>query len=222
MLKNEIKDGYLEFFEYFQIDENSFLKFAQDSIILSPKEKAAKEWRDLVQKIKTKGQQAYVRSYARNGSGNALYQNLYQNIFLCDVKVDPSNNHYPTKLLQDLTEYYKNSGKKTNLVNYQVSHIFGHTKNPYAFCAPWNIAFVPKILDPFTGHESKGELTKKITTLYKNLMLTNYQELIEEYNAIMDSIKSDIEIFIGQTKVKDKKILSFHQSLKNEFSKITW
>ena len=107
-------------------------------------------------------------------------------------------------------------------MNYQVSHIFGHTKNPYAFCAPWNIAFVPKILDPFTGHESKGELTKKITTLYKNLMLTNYQELIEEYNAIMDSIKSDIEIFIGQTKMKDKKILSFHQSLKNEFSKITW
>ena len=53
-------------------------------------------------------------------------------------------------------------------------------------------------------------------------MLTNYQELIEEYNSIMDSIKSDIEIFIGQTKVNDKKISSFHQSLKNEFSKITW
>ena len=29
-------------------------------------------------------------------------------------------------------------------------------------------------------------------------MLTNYQELIEEYNVIMDSIKSDVEIFIGQ------------------------
>ena len=83
MLKHKIKDGYLEFFEYFQIDENSFLKFAQDSIILIPKEKAAKEWRDLVQKIKTKGQQAYVRSYARNGSGKCfISESLSKYIFM--------------------------------------------------------------------------------------------------------------------------------------------
>ena len=59
-----------------------------------------------------------------------------------------------------------------------------------------------------------------VNMLAKQGIVTN-----EERFAILnglESIKSDIEIFIGQTKVNDKKISSFHQSLKNEFSKITW
>ncbi|AET69328.1 hypothetical protein Desor_3879 [Desulfosporosinus orientis DSM 765] len=56
-----------------------------------------------------------------------------------NVKKDATNSVEPQKIISRLTGYKRN----TNLFNYQVSHIFGKTKNIFLFEAPWNIALVP-------------------------------------------------------------------------------
>ncbi len=77
-----------------------------------------------------------------------------------NIQKDSSNNSEPTKLLREITGFSKSikndTDDKEKIINYQVSHIFGRTKNPFLFTAPWNIVWHPRILDPFTGHESKG------------------------------------------------------------------
>lgn len=212
-----MKDGYLEFFKKFSISEDDFLDFARSSIILSPKEKAKTEWDKLKKQIGKQDELVYVRGYGRNGSGNPLYQQFYSDIFTCKVGVDKTNNAMPTKVLVNLTGESK-SGKDASLRNYQVSHIFGNTKNPYSFCAPWNIVFLPKILDPFTGHESKGELTNKITSLYKNLMWEIYEDLINDYNNLMSELSPQISSFIDSQSSSTKVIQNFHNSIRSEFS----
>ena len=65
---------------------------------------------------------------------------------------------------------------KKEIINYQVSHIFGKTKNIYAFTAPWNFIYLPKIMDPLTGHEAQGylkerfqfELEKRVVKIIEN------------------------------------------------------
>ena len=32
------------------------------------------------------------------------------------------------------------------------------TKNVYTFTALWNMVYLPKIIDPFIGHEAKSEI----------------------------------------------------------------
>ena len=56
------------------------------------------------------------------------------------------------------------------------------TKNALTFNAPWNIVYMPKLFDPFTGHESKGDITKKFTEelktygrIYMYRFMPNYE-----------------------------------------------
>lgn len=72
-----------------------------------------------------------MRGFGRNAAGTSLFQ-LFYSIFLEHQRVykDPTNNTIPTKLLRNWTGYSKSGGKDYSpLRNYQVSHIFGKTKN---------------------------------------------------------------------------------------------
>lgn len=210
-MNNEKIDGYLRFFDYFNINEDRFLDFAHENIILIDKDKASSEWENIKKNILNEKKCLLVRSFGRNGQSNYLYEGFYKEFFIADIQIDSSNNSEPTKVLEKLTQLKKNS----NLHNYQASHIFGLTKNPYAFCAPWNIAFIPKILDPFTGHESKGELTSKITKLYRDLMWEKYNDLILDYNTLMLGMKERIDVYLQQ-----KQEQKFRKSVLSEFSEI--
>lgn len=221
MMQN-IKDGYKEFFAYFEISEERFLEFAKHAIISIPQEKAVQEWEKLKECLQSKDQKVFVRSYGRNGSGNSLYSAFYRSHFTAQIEIDKINNAEPTKMIQELTGFYKvGAEKKRNLQNYQVSHIFGKTKNPYAFCAPWNVAFLPKVLDPFTGQESKGELTTKITEMYREMMFQKYGDLISDFNQCMSELDEQIQTYIKENASEDRKIVDFHKSLKDEFSIIS-
>ncbi len=49
------------------------------------------------------------------------------------------------------------------------------TKNPLLFGCGWNIAYIPKYIDPFTGHETQGcysEEFKKILKINSSFTLT--------------------------------------------------
>lgn len=151
-------DSYEQLLTHFNIDKASFLEWGISSIIFPPVDKVALKWKDLKNRI-FYNEQVYIRGYGRDAHGTDLYIKLYEKLFdNSKVKKDPTNNSVPHRLIQQLTGLERNK----HLYNYQVSHIWGHTKNIFLFEAPWNICYMPKVMDPFTGHETKGMLQKKI------------------------------------------------------------
>ena len=88
--------------------------------------------------------------------------------------------------------------------NYQVSHIFGRTHNVFCFTAPWNIAYVPKIFDPLTGHETSGDLKDKFSNLFVNKAHKLFGDQIKEFNAIMLDYSPRIKNALNEIKA-DKK-----------------
>jgi len=160
-----------------------------------------------------------------------LYQELYRILLKNDkLKKDSTNNAKPTQLLQNITNYSKtikkDNGTKRKISNYQVTHIFGRTKNPFLFTAPWNIVWKSKMLDPFTGHESKGENT----TDYKNAFLKKtkelYHEYINEYNILVlkyfteEKIENAFNQMSLDLTVDEKTFEKFKTDARNELMKI--
>ena len=110
--------------------------------------------------------------------------------------------------------------------NYQVSHVFGRTKNVFAFTAPWNIVYVPKMLDPFTGHEAKGEMISEFTRLFQQRTYKNFEPLIEDYNNIVtgndfrNSVSDAIEMMADSERYDHSSLEAFKKSFETEYQPI--
>ncbi|MEC3884620.1 hypothetical protein VKA52_12875 [Halobacillus sp. HZG1] len=193
-------DGYQLFMEKFNIDEEEMIEFGINKTIVIPDDQVRKEWEFIKGNIYSGDEKIYVRGYGRNAAGTELYLNLYEKLFgHKNFHMDPTNNTKPTKLLRELSGYSrqeKPTSKYNRIRNFQVSHIFGRTKNPYLFTAPWNVVYVPKVMDPFTGHESKGELTKKFQERFLNYYYSHFEHYIKEYNSIMDDLQPKLEDYL--------------------------
>jgi hypothetical protein len=183
-----LRDSYQRFLSEFEISELQFFDFGLKDIIYIPKEVAENEWEILKKKIQN-NEEVFIRGFGRDAKGTYLYQKLYE--LLIDnnhVKKDPSNNTEPTKLMKQLTGFSKTKSSRHQILrNYQVAHVFGRTKNVYAFAAPWNLVYIPKIMDPFTGHEAKGEAVERFTALFQKQTYDKFSNLIDEFNEIMTS-----------------------------------
>jgi len=186
-----MRDSYQQFFSKGFISKEQFFEFGLQETIYIPLDKAELEWEKLKTRIKN-NEETYIRGFGRDASGTHLFQELYKNILGNEnIKKDPTNNNKPTKLIRELTGYSKSVTSKNSkyklIRNYQVSHVFGRTKNVYAFTAPWNIVYLPKILDPFTGHEAKGEMIEEFTTLFQQQCYGAFSALIEDFNQTITS-----------------------------------
>jgi len=150
-----MRDSYIRFFSKGYISKEQFFEFGLKETIYAPYEKAESEWNRLKQRIEN-NQEVFIRGFGRDANGTHLFQELYARLVgNHNVKKDPTNNAEPTKIIRELTGYSKTKYSKYELIrNYQISHIFGRTKNIYAFTAPWNIVYMPKMLDPFTGRSN--------------------------------------------------------------------
>ncbi|WGG48108.1 hypothetical protein [Rossellomorea sp. DA94] len=217
-----MKDGYKVFMDRFNITENQMIEFGLNETIFIPKTDVYDEWRLLKGNIFEGKNKVYVRGYGRDAKGTQLYINLYKELFGHSHFIkDPTNNAEPTKLLKRLTGFSrqeKPTTKYKRIRNYQVSHIFGRTKNPFSFTAPWNIVYVPKIMDPFTGHESKGELTNEFQRQFLERFYDFYQEYIEDFNMIMQ----ELEPRLMQYLFKEEDVISkkFKEDALQQFSPI--
>lgn len=174
-------DSYDEFLKYFSIDKQAFYDWGLASTIFPDTSSVALEWNSLKSRIFS-NQSVRIRGYGRGAHATQLYLDLYKELFgNNNVKQDPTNNFRPQQLMQQLTGLKRN----TNIFNYQVSHIWGHTKNIFMFEAPWNICYTPKIMDPFTGHETKGMWPVEYQQLFIQKAYELYKPFVDEYNQLL-------------------------------------
>jgi len=181
-----MRDSYSEFLSKGHLTKEQFFEFGLDSLILSPLDKAEHEWQSLKRRIFS-NEEVYVRGFGRHGAGSKLLLSFYENVFdNNNIKVDPTNNSFPTQLISKVTGYSKTGRKGFKPIsNYQVSHVFGRTKNIFCFTAPWNIVFIPKIIDPLTGHEAHGGIVEEFTKLFRRRVFDKFERQIAEYNCII-------------------------------------
>lgn len=225
------RDAYELFFEEF-IGENKdkFFKFGLEQTIYANEismKNASDKWEDLKLRL-TSDQPIYIRRYGTGGRNTHLYKDFYANVFENEeLKEDPTNNSMPRKLIEELTGYMKKPRKGyTKIQNYQVSHVFGKTKNALAFTAPWNIVYLPKLLDPFTGHEAKGSDVANFTALFKNQCIDQFGDMINEFNEIMKSdnvsskLDSGIDYVAKTNSLDEKQKQQFEKSVYSEFEPI--
>lgn len=177
----ECLDSYQIFLKDFDIERNQFLDWGVNATIFPNVEKVEKEWIELKRRI-LNNQKVYIRGYGRDAHGTQLYKDLYKELFnnAC-VEKDPTNNTQPHKIIERLTGLKRNK----DIFNYQVSHIWGHTKNIFLFEAPWNVCYTPKIMDPFTGHETKGIWPAEYQRRFLSKAEEMYKPFIEDYNQLL-------------------------------------
>lgn len=213
-------DSYEKFLSEY-VTKEDFFNFGLNETIYIPIEKVEEEWKLLKTRIK-ENQSVFIRGFGRDAAGTHLFFDFYSKVFQNDnIDKDPTNNQKPTKLIETLTQLKKNK----DIRNYQVSHIFGRTKNIFAFTAPWNIVYMPKILDPFTGHEAKGEMIDEYQKLFQQQSYEKFHPFIDEFNNIMtdselvESIENYFEDLYNTN--KDIKIVQkFEKAVRDEFSPI--
>lgn len=153
---NNIKDSYTEVLENLAKSQNLHDKLKIEDIFVAGlqsiiwPENENNEANEPIDKYTSNHETAlFVRGNGRNNANGEQLQEFYKTIGV-NVKIDPTNNQGPTKILEQSTGLKK----QINIVNYQVAHIFeSRTANPFLFTAPWMVCYIPKIIDPFTGHE---------------------------------------------------------------------
>ena len=240
-------DGYTEFFSFFFGENNKeeiskkLWAFAKKSMYMIDEEKD-EAWKSLNSRIDDrlnksekyiqdkKITKVYVRTFGDKGNSEtkSLLERFYKYIFSNKevISLDSSNNSAPSSTLNKYTKYTKNKDHKSKniLFNYQVSHVFGKTLNCYAFTAPWNVVYLPKVSDPYTGHESKGELTEQFTEKLQEFVKSNYREQIREFNQTMEDLAPKVKQFKKEIKkegnIKEDTLKQFFKSLDESFSKI--
>lgn len=217
MAVHDSYDLFIKDFSGKTFSEDEFINWGIKHIIFIDKEKAKEEWEEIKKNWK-ENKNLCIRNSGRNGQSSKYYIEFYKQ-FQKTIKFDVTNNEIPSKTIQSATgkiKYDKNKHSK-NLDkykesdirrNYQVSHIWGHTHNALLFPCPWNICFVPKMFDPLTGHEAKGEIQEKFQKKFIEQAKKLYSDLIQDYNK-----------FIDEEIIKTGKIDTYVNYLDNEYKK---
>ena len=183
-------DAYANFLSYFQIEKEALFDWGIKQTIFPPVEAVEREWENLKKRI-FENQRVYIRGYGRNAHGTYLYQGLYATVFgNTQIQKDPTNNAICHKLIERLTGLKRNR----DIYNYQVSHIWGHTKNPFFFEAPWNLCYTPKLMDPFTGHESKGIWPEEYQKIFLAKAYKLYAPFLEDYERVIQDYDMENQI----------------------------
>lgn len=213
-----MKDAYNKLFEKYP--KHEFFKDSFEQIIFVESGKAQENWEQQMNAL-LKNKKLFIRGYGRDAKGTEFFLKLYKNLFWNqNIQKDPTNNSYPTKLLTQLTWYSKyikkDRGGLEKIQNYQVSHLFGRTKNPLLFTAAWNIAYIPKYLDPFTWHETQGEHRNEFQKIFTKQLKALFKTFIESYNLFVDE---KISPFLSDALVSTKTELQVNDKIFDDFSR---
>lgn len=222
-----MRDSYQRFFSKGYISKEQFFEFGLKETIYISADKAEREWELLKKKIYG-NEKVFIRGFGRDANGTHLFQELYKHLFGNDkVTKDSTNNAEPTKIIRELTGYSKlRSARHEPIRNYQISHIFGRTKNVFAFTAPWNIVYMPKMLDPFTGHEAQGDLIDEYTDLFQRQSYQRFGRIIDDFNQLvsnaefLDRLKTSFNTMTSNGLFAGQDMEKLRKSVSEEFSPI--
>lgn len=196
-----LKDSYEIFIKRFINDERTFIDWAISETIFFDENDSnfLEQWRYIIDalQISDNGEEhkIYIRKNGNNGRNSDILKDIYESIFKgsTEIVIDNSNNNSTHGKVDKMGAYkrwkkkIKDDNSKIVVKNYTVSHIFENTANPYLFHAPWNFCLTPSIVDPLTGHETIGNLSKGFKKEFYNVVFMKYQKYIDEYNNILMS-----------------------------------
>lgn len=218
------RDAYTKLFEH--IDKDLFFKSGIDDIVYIDNQAIAIQWNQLKNSV-FENQVVFIRGYGRDAKGTDMFFKFYENMFgNSNVRKDSTNNAEPTKLLKNMTSYSKTpQADKMLIMNYQISHLFGRTKNPLLFTCPWNIAYIPKYLDPFTGHETQGKYSEQFKKIISPILKDKFKNYIEDYNSIIrnkisNRIDESLEFVKYELNLNMSELNQFEKDVRNELSEI--
>jgi len=222
-----MRDSYLKFFSKGYISKEQFFEFGLSETIYVNFSTASQAWEHLKLRIQN-NEPVHIRGFGRDANGTPLFQSLYRYTFgNKNIIKDATNNAEPTKLMREWTGLSKNGGGRYQAIrNYQISHVFGRTKNPYCFTAPWNIVYVPKIIDPFTGHEAKGDFVDEFTRMFQRQCYGKFAAFIDEFNGIVTSsdfqenLENSLQLMQLGENVDERSMAKLRKSIESEFSPI--
>lgn len=201
--------------------QKDFFRFGLEETIYIPTQKAQEEWVALKIRIST-NKEVFMRGMKENVH-NQYYFDLYRKVLKQErVKKDPSNSQNPTKVIEKLTGLKKSK----DLRNFQLVAPFNRSKNIYAFTAPWNLVFMPKIMEPFMSPDNTTPLAKGFQQAFEQHCYDRFEPFIKEYNAIMNDVafqEAVNDYFMGlyNSKYSERETMEkFEAVVREEFSLI--
>lgn len=162
------------------VSKEDFFKFGLEKTIYIPQDKIQKDNDALKHNIKS-NKPVFIRGY-KNSSTMHIASDFYTKVFHFEqVKKDPSNTQNPAKLIEKLTGYKKSK----DLKNYQLSSVFGRSRNIFLFSAPWNIVYIPSIFDPLLSVDNNSDIAKEYQTLFQKHCYEKFKVYVDEYNTMV-------------------------------------
>jgi hypothetical protein len=125
------------------------------------------------------------------------------------ICIDSDNNTYVKKEIFATTGYKVSSGAGSHMFNYEISHIWGNTENPFFFSSLWNVVLIPKHLSYILDKpDSNNPITRKIKRLVKGACfeLYNPNELMKRDLIIVDETLLE-STYVFRELIRNKKIV---------------
>lgn len=213
-------DSYEAFIPEY-ISKEEFFRFGLEKTIYIPDEKVKEEWKNLKEKIKA-NKPVFMRGM-KDTATNQLFYDFYAKVLKNQqVQKDPSNTQSPTKVIEDLSGYKKSK----DLRNYQLSSVFGRSRNILAFTAPWNIVYIPNILDPLLGANATGKLAEEYQRVFFEHCHNKFKPYINEFNDMltnshfMRTVDEHFEGLYDDSRHNKDLVVKFESLLREEISPI--
>ncbi|MDA3945465.1 MAG: hypothetical protein PF439_02145 [Helicobacteraceae bacterium] len=203
------------------ISKEDFFRFGLEKTIYIPTDKVEAEWQSLKNNI-ANNKAVFIRGF-KTSTGMHLASDFYSKVFgNKQVKKDPSNTQNPAKIIEKLTGY-----KKANdLKNYQLTSIFGRSRNILAFCAPWNIVYIPSVLDPLLSVDAHTDLANEYKKRFMQHSYEKFKPYIDEFNEMVSNhqFKKSMDEYF-QTLFDDghfdkKEMMAFENTIREDFAPI--
>lgn len=210
-------DSYEAFIPEY-ISKEDFFRFGVEKSIFIPDSKIKVEWENLQKRLKS-NKPVFVRG-PKTSAENQMLFDFYKRVFSNEyVKKDPSNTQNPAKIMEDLSGYKKSK----DLKNYQLYSPFGKGRNALAFCAPWNLVYIPKILDPLLNEDASGKLALEFKQYFLEYAYTKVKSYVDEYNKIVSndhfrrSLNDYFRIMYENTYQDKIAVRKFEEMIEEEF-----
>ena len=92
---------------------------------------------------------------------------IFHNETGIEIIVDPDNSNYVRRAIKRSTGYSVSAGKKSDIQNYTISHVWGNTDSPLFFSLLWNVTLIPTYLGFILDKPDHNEVIEKLKLLMK-------------------------------------------------------